>query len=346
MKPSKILVSCLFTISFLILTGIFTFSVYAEKGGALLKKEDPVIAVVDSRPITISELENKEINELRVSLYDKLNQNLRKAALEVLGAKYREFSKKPEINITQKEIKRFFNLHNLKERGTFEQLAPQIEGYLQAQALAIHYDSLFREAMKRGLIVNYLQKPNEYLVKVPVETAYLRGKKSAPLMVLEFSDYQCPFCSRVQPTLKKLMKKYHSNVVFGYRHSPLPFHYEADEAAIAAECARDQGRFEPYHNILFDNYRNISIPNMRQYAKKAGIKNLKKFNQCLDTEKYRKRLENDQKAAKEAGIKGTPGFVIGHYNPKTGSVVGEVLSGAQPEAMFVNLIEKFLARSR
>jgi len=308
--------------------------------------EDPVIAIIDSKPVTISELENKEINELRRTLFDKLNVKLRKQALKVLSSKYPAYNKEPDVKITEKEVKGFYKLHNLHERGTYEELAPQIEAYLVAQAQAIHYGALFQKAVKRGLIVTYLKRPNEYLVRVPVETAYLRGKKTARLMVLEFSDYQCPFCSRVQPTLNRLMTKYRSHVVFGYRHSPLPFHYEADEAAIAAECSRDQGGFEPYHKLLFQNFRNITIPNIRRLAKQAGIKNLDKFNNCLDTEKYRPRLENDLKAAKEAGIKGTPGFIIGLYDRKSGFVAGEVLSGAQPEQKFVALIEKYLALSR
>ena len=319
---------------------------YAEKSDAIYKADDTVIAVVDSKSIRISDIEDKEINELRAALYEKLNQNLRKRALEALGSKYGEFSTKTEIKITEEEMRGFFKLHNLKERGTFVQLAPQIRLYLEAQAQAIHYNTLFQKAVKRGLIVNYLKKPNEFLVRVPVETAFLRGEKSARVMMLEFSDYQCPFCSRVQSTIKKLMKKYSSSVVFGYRHAPLPFHYEADEAAIAAECARDQGRFEPYHNVLFQNYRSINITNIRRFAEQAGIKNLKMFNRCVDSEKYRKRMENDQKAAKAAGIKGTPGFIIGRYNKKSGMVVGEVLSGAQPEERFVALLEKYLTHSR
>lgn len=320
--------------------------VYAEKQGSIAKDPDPVIAIVGSTKIRISDIENKEINELRAALYEKLNQSLRQRSLEQLGAKHPEFRQASKIKITDEEIRGFFKLHNLKERGTYDQLAPQIRLYLEAQAQAIHYDALFKNAVKRGLVVSYLQKPNEYLVRVPVETAYLRGQDTAKVMVLEFSDYQCPFCSRVQPTIKKLMRNYKTSVVFGYRHTPLPFHYEADEAAIAAECARDQGRFEPYHNLLFKNYRRINIPNIRQFAKQVGIKNLDTFNSCLDSEKYRSRMENDQKAAKEAGIKGTPGFVIGKYDKKSGVVVGEVLSGAQPEEKFVALLEKYLKKSR
>ncbi|MCP4752818.1 MAG: thioredoxin domain-containing protein [Proteobacteria bacterium] len=319
-------------------------SAFAKNKNRLFETDNPVIAKVGSSPITIAEIEDKQINDLRSQLYERLNQKLHEKGLEKLGKKFPEFAKEPDLNISDNTIKEFYKSNNLKNRGSFEQLAPQIKIYFESQVKSAHYKKLYRRAVNRGLIVSYLNKPNDFLVRVPVESAYLRGNRKARVMVLEFSDYQCPFCSRVQPTISRLRKKYKSKIVFGYRHAPLPFHQEADEAAIAVECARDQGKFEAYHTMLFDNYRNLSIANLKSFAKKTGIKDLKKFNDCLTRETYRKRLENDQQAAREAGIRGTPGFVIGRYDGKLGSVVGEVLSGAQPQNAFEEAIEKYLGK--
>jgi len=307
-----------------------------------LFSQNPIIADVDSDPIRIEDVEDKKINELRTQLYKALVHKIQIKSLEKLAKKYPKYSIEPKMGIPDQQIKRFYNSRGLKSRGTFEDLKPRIKSFLMLQASAIHAERLYKRAVSKGLIVSYLHPPNSFLIQAPVETAFLRGNPNAKIMVLEYSDYQCPFCSRVQSTIKTIRKKYGNKIIFAYRHSPLDFHQEADEASIAAECARDQGKFEPYHDMLFDNYRSINFPNLKRFSKKVGIKDLKAFNQCLDQEKYRNRLENDQKAAAAVGIKGTPGFIIGSYDKKKGIVKGEMISGAQPLSAFVDIIDKYL----
>ena len=306
--------------------------------------QNRIIARVDNKPVTIQEIEDKKINELRVELHNRLVRNLQINALQKLSTKFPEFGQTYQPEISDKMATDFYLENKLQNRGTLAQLKPRIKKLLQVQALAGYYDQLYRKAVKRGLIVSYLQEPNEFLVRVLIESAYLWGGKGESVMVLEFSDYQCPFCNRVQATLSALRKTYRGKVAFGYRHKPLPFHEEADEAAIAAECARDQGNFEKYHETLFNNYKNLTIDDLIKYAKKTGISDLKLFQSCLAEEKYRSRVENDQKASAEVGINGTPGFVIGKYDRKSGSVRGEIVSGAQPQSVFVTAIEKYLKK--
>ncbi len=215
---------------------------------------------------------------------------------------------------------------------------------MEQQILQKHNWLLYQKAVQQGLIKSYLVEPNEFLVSVPVETAYLRENNKARVLLLEFSDYQCPFCSRVQPTIEKLRNLYQGRVQFGYRHMPLPFHREADEAAIAVECARDQGKFENYHRLLFQNAKEEYVSDLKKYAREVSVKNLKKFDDCLDKEEYRDRLNNDQKVAAEAGIRGAPGFIIGVYDRRTGMVRGEIISGALPLNSFTKAIDKYLAR--
>ncbi len=303
-----------------------------------------IVAHVENKPITIQEIEDKQINDLRAELHQRLERKLQLSALRELSIKYPEFKLDYQPDISDKVISDFYFNNKLQNRGTFEELKSRIKGLLQMQATAGHYDALYQKAIKKGLIVSYLQKPNEFLVRVPVETAHLWEKGGESVMVLEFSDYQCPFCNRVQSTLKELRKDYKGKVAFGYRHTPLPIHQEADEAAIAAECARDQGFFEKYHEILFDNYQTLNIENIILYAKKIAIPDLQRFKSCLVKEKYRGRIENDQQVATNAGIRGTPGFVIGKYDRKSGFVTGEIVSGAQPTSVFIAAIEKYLRK--
>lgn len=298
---------------------------------------NPVVAKVGSKQIKLQEVEDKQINELRQKLYARIQMKLRRTALEKLGKTHPEFNPKTGIKIRDAEVRDFYNKRNLASQGSYEQLAPQIKQYLTE----IEMDYLYNRAVKKGLIVSYLKEPNEFLVTVPVETAYLWGK-SHDVFLLEFSEYQCPFCARVQPTLEKLREKYKGRVTFAYRHLPLPFHKEATGAAIAVECARDQGQFNDLHKILFQNTRQLYIPDLKRYAKEAGVKDLKTFNDCLDGQKYLNRVENDKQTASKYGMNGTPSFVIGRYDAKTKTVQGAVMSGAQPESQFVKTIEKFL----
>jgi protein-disulfide isomerase len=307
---------------------------------------NPIIATVDSEPFQITDIENKQLNEVRHQLFELLTNQLKKAAIKKLADKYPRYNKKANVVITDRETKAFYEANNLASRGSYEQLYPMIKQVLKQRVESDLIDGLYDLAIKEKLIISYLELPNDFLIKVPIETAHLRGNKQAKVMLLEFSDYQCPFCARVQPTISSLRNRYEKEVVFGYRHAPLPFHREADEAAIAAECVREQGKFAEYHDLLFKNPANLFIPDLKSYARSIKIKNQKQFNQCLDSEKYRPRLERDLEAATEAGIRGAPGFIIGLYDQKTRTVSGEIISGAQPQSVFVNAIEKYLIKTR
>lgn len=308
-------------------------------------ESNPIIATVDSEPLRISDIEDKQINDLRKQLFEILDIQLKKSAVEKLAKKHKEYGKIPKFDANESEIRNLYEVNGLSSKGSYEQFYPMLKQYLEQKAEMEFIDELYAKAVQAGLIIPYLQAPEDFLVKVPVETAFLRGNKKSKIMFLEFSDYQCPFCSRVQPTISQLLNQYQNRVVFGYRHSPLPFHREADEAAIAAECARDQGKFVEYHTLMFENPSSQHNSNLKQFAKQVQLKNQAKFEDCLDKEVYRPRLQRDIEVATLAGIRGTPGFVIGHYNAETGLVSGEIISGAQPQSVFVETIEKYLKQS-
>ena len=202
----------------------------------------------------------------------------------------------------------------------------------------------YNEALSKGLVKSYLQAPSEFLLESNVGQGYTRGNKEAKVIVLEYSDYQCPFCARVQPTVTELIKEYGGRVAFGYRHFPLPFHKEADEAAIAVECARDQGKFETLHALLFKNQQNQFVNDLIGFADEIGLENVDQYEKCIVEEKYRSRVLKDMKAGQEAGVTGTPGFLIGTFDPKSGRVRGELLSGARPLQDFKKALEKYLDR--
>ncbi|HAF88978.1 MAG TPA: hypothetical protein DCG23_04295 [Deltaproteobacteria bacterium] len=307
---------------------------------------NPVIGVVDGTPVTFEDVRNKKTNDLSLQLFQQLSIQLIEFSIEKLAAKHPEIKLTVDKKITIKEIIAFYEQNNLKERGTLDQLRPQIEKFLKQQVRSQHMLNQYSLALKKGWIVSHLEAPSNFLLKGNIKTAYMRGNKKASVVVLEYSDYQCPFCGRVQITLGKLIKNYQNRVAFGYRHFPLAFHQEADEAAIAAECAREQDKFEEIHMLLFKKPKAQTLDNLKKYAREIKIKSPAKFDKCLESEKYRGLVNQDLKDGAELGITGTPGFFVGLFDYKSGEIQGEVLSGAQPYSTFKQTIDKYLSRNQ
>ena len=133
-------------------------------------------------------------------------------------------------------------------------------------------------------------------------------------------------------------------MAFGYRHFPLSGHKEADEAALAVECARDQGKFPEYHALLWLNRSKQFVVDLKKYARTVAVGDATRFDKCLDSKKYLKRMQKDLADAADLGVNGTPSFVVGTYDRKKGMVRGEILSGAMPESSFRALLNKYLAQ--
>ena len=329
----------------LFLNSTFFALAFAQTPGTVYHP-NPVIGLVDGTPVTFEDVRNKKSNDLSLQLFQQLSIQLIEFSIEKLAAKHPEIKLTVDKKITIKEIIAFYEQNNLKERGTLDQLRPQIEKFLKQQVRSQHMLNQYSLALKKGWIVSHLEAPSDFLLKGNIKTAYMRGNKKASVVVLEYSDYQCPFCGRVQITLGKLIKNYQNRVAFGYRHFPLAFHQEADEAAIAAECAREQDKFEEIHMLLFKKPKAQTLDNLKKYAREIKIKSPAKFDKCLESEKYRGLVNQDLKDGAELGITGTPGFFVGLFDYKSGKIQGEVLSGAQPYSTFKQTIDKYLSRNQ
>lgn len=329
---------------FLIGLAIFSGQVFAAVNSSVLPNESSVIGEVNGKQITLGEVQNRKIHELRSKLYETLENAFISAAIQQLRKSNKEFGKISVPELKEKEVKDFYESNNLSMRGSYEQFAPQIRQYLKQMMLAREEYKLYQMAAKKGQASTKLVEPGPFLVTVPVETAYIQGAKKGSVMLLEFSDFQCPYCKKVQPALQKLVKKYSDKVAFGYRHFPLAFHQEADESAVAAECAREQGKFLEMHASLYKQQNNQSLENLKKIAKDIGVKDLKKFDSCLQGDKYRKLLARDMEVAESIGINGTPAFVVGKFDSEKGIVKGEILAGALPVDELEKALKKYLAK--
>jgi protein-disulfide isomerase len=171
-------------------------------------------------------------------------------------------------------------------------------------------------------------------VDIPADSPSKGGKNGAKVTIVAFSDFQCPFCSRVVPTMKQIEDTYGDNVKFVFRHQPLPFHNNAKIAAEASMAANEQGKFWPMHDKLFANQQALDRASIERYAQELGL-DVGKFKAALDSGKFTKRVEEDSAAGAAVGANGTPTFFIN----------GKEFVGAQPFESFKAAIDEEIKKA-
>ena len=177
-------------------------------------------------------------------------------------------------------------------------------------------------------------------VSVSADDDPVIGNPNAPVTIIEFSDFECPFCGRFfEQTLPTLKQKYidTGKVKIIYRDFPLSFHPNAQKAAEAGECADEQGKFVEMHDAIFANQQAISVTELKATAVTLGLDSAQ-FDACVDTGKYAAEVQADEAAGAIAGVSGTPSFFIG--TPEKGY---QLVVGAQPTAVFEAAIEQELS---
>jgi protein-disulfide isomerase/copper chaperone CopZ len=160
------------------------------------------------------------------------------------------------------------------------------------------------------------------------------GDFNAPITLVEFSDFECPFCARHYSTLKRILEEYKGKVRLVYKHFPLRFHPNAQKAAEASECAGEQGKFWEYHDKLFENFQNgYSLEKFKLWAKELGL-DTTKFNDCLDSGKYAQKVKDDYQEGLQKGVSGTPSVFVN----------GELIVGAVPYEVLKQKIDSLLTK--
>ncbi|MFH0869968.1 MAG: thioredoxin domain-containing protein [archaeon] len=172
-------------------------------------------------------------------------------------------------------------------------------------------------------------------VNVQLGNDPVRGNASDPIIIIAFSDYECPFCRKAEMTIRDIEQQYAGQVVLIFKDFPLTqIHKDALNAALAAECAREQGKYWEYHDYLFDHNDKLDIGSLELYALQFNM-SAEKFNSCLESQKFKYEIDSDIKAATAAGVSSTPTFFIN----------GIAVVGAQPEEEFTKIINSELSSS-
>jgi protein-disulfide isomerase len=228
--------------------------------------------------------------------------------------------------VSDAEVQKFYDENKDQLGGaSFDDVKERIRSFLASRREAEALEAL----RERAAVVVHLEPPR---VSVAA-TGPSKGPQDARVTIVEFSDFQCPFCQRVMPTLEKILEKYPQDVRVVYRNLPLRSHSRARPAAEAALCADEQGKFWDYHDKLFANNRALGDPELLRYGQEVGL-DAAKFEACVKERRYAQRVDEDLAEAQRAGASGTPAFFVN----------GVLISGAKPPEDFFRVIDAELAR--
>ena len=236
----------------------------------------------------------------------------------------------------------FINGKNLVGAQPYDQFKAKVEEAIKdAEAhahggnYAKYYDDLMKTAKAEVAAAPAAggPAPDTKIYKVDAGNAPSKGPKSAPVQIVEFSDFQCPFCGRVVPTIKQIEDKYGDKVRISFRNFPLPFHNNAQAAAEAGAAANAQGKFWQMHDKMFANQQALDRASLEKYAGEIGL-DVGKFKSDLDSGKYKDVVNKDMEYAKTVNVNGTPAFFInGHF-----------INGAMPFESFAQVIDAELQK--
>ncbi|MBA2320383.1 MAG: thioredoxin domain-containing protein [Deltaproteobacteria bacterium] len=304
----------------------------------------PVVATVGGEPITAAALDDElstELVEMRVKLYEA-----RKNALDQLiyGKLVEAEAKKRGITSDQliqqeveakvappsdAEVEAFYGQNAGRIRGSLDEVREPVRQHLQGEKSAELMRGYLQGLEEAAKVERNLKPP-----RFPVDpgNAPRIGSPKAPVQIVEFSDFECPYCGGAAETVHEIVEKYGDKVSVTFMHFPLPMHANAPKAAEASMCANDQGKFWEYHDQLFANQRMLDPLSLIRFAGEVGL-DANAFQTCLDTAKHQAVVEANVETGRKVGMSGTPGFYVN----------GIHLSGALPIEMFSEVIDAELA---
>lgn len=307
-----------------------------------------IAATIDGKSITIEEVDQafggkaaqQVYNTRRNILENLIDQKLLEQEAAAKKTTVEELLKQ-ELDTkigdpSEEEIKAIYDANKDQFEGTYEAAKDQIANILKRNRRNTQENSFLAGLREKAKVEVKLSAPPAQRVEVSVDDDPSLGSDvSAKITLIEFSDYQCPFCGRARGTVNQILETYKEDVHYVFRDFPLGFHKEAFAAHVAAQCANDQGKYWEYNKLLFANQRGLQVEKLKGYAKDLNLKT-DEFNQCLDTNKYESEVQKDMQAGIQAGVSGTPAFFIN----------GIPISGAQPFENFKTIIDDELKKKK
>lgn len=240
-----------------------------------------------------------------------------------------------DMKVTDAEIEKFIKERQIPKDQVNPEIRERIKQYMEVEAKKLAVDKWIAEKTKKTPVEVYIKKPQRPVFDVNIKDAPFKGGADAKVTIVEYSDFQCPFCSKAATTISELEKKYGNKIKVAFKNYPLPFHSQARLAAEAALCANEQNSklFWKMHDSMFADQSKLDKENLLATSKKIGVKEAE-FKACLEATKHKAVIDTDMAEGQKIGIKSTPTFFIN----------GKLVSGAQPIEVFSEVIDEELAK--
>ena len=239
------------------------------------------------------------------------------------------------IPTSEGEISAFYQANKDRLGAELAMIREQIHEHLKNQKTDTQKTLFFKALRANSKIVTYLKAPEPYRADLVTVGAPFQGSENAPITIVKFEDFQCPFCKQAQPVFNTVLSRYKGKVRLVHKDLPLDsIHPAARQASEAARCAQEDGKFWSYHDKLYEHAPRHTINDLLLYGKEIGLKH-SSFEQCLSSGKYKAAVQKDVSEGVQLGISGTPTFFIN----------GRELSGAQPIEAIVQILDEELARA-
>lgn len=313
---------------------------------------DSVLATVDGVAITEQDLRKAaglELSRLEEQLYELkktqldalidqrlLETEAKKRGLSVEALEDAEIASQV-APVSEPEVDAFIEANRARIRGDVTQLRPQIREYLREQKIGARRGDVVGRLRSAAKVDVRLTAPAVFRADVDIAGAPIRGAATAPVTIVEYSDFHCPFCRRVQPTLTALLEKYPGQVRLVYKHLPLDgLHPQARRVSEAAWCAGQQDRFWQFHDAVYaDTSSDASEATLTRYATAAGL-DAARFASCLSSPEAKSAVQREVEQGERLGLNSTPGFFVN----------GREIRGAQPLEAFVAIVDEELRGAR
>jgi protein-disulfide isomerase len=237
--------------------------------------------------------------------------------------------------VTDQEIETVYQANTARLQGEASSVRDRIRSQLQNQKLSSPREAFIRSLRSEANVAVHLNAPPVRRADVTVAGAFSKRPASAPVTIVEFSDFHCPFCKRVEDTVAQVLSRCGDTVQFVFRDFPIDqLHPQSRLAHEAARCAGEQGKFWEYHKLLFEGTPKSGAEQLKAVAEQAGL-GLPAFEQCLSSGRYKATIQKDIAEGSRLGVNGTPAFFIN----------GRELSGSQPLESFARVIDDELSRT-
>lgn len=301
-----------------------------------------LVAKFEGKDITLDDLEKNspDIYSARLEVYktqkNALEDYIRNAVLEGLAKKeglamdayMKKEMESAKKKISDKDVEAF-----LKERKVPDtsRVPPEVKDQIRG---LLHIQKLVGSQTKGNQVEFYLKRPKAVKLEFKTAGEPTWGNADAPIKIVEFTDFQCPYCAQARDRLTELKKAYGKKLQIVFKNYPLPSHTEARPAAEAGLCVNEQGsdKFWKFHDSLFDNQKAWTAEELKAYAKKAGADE-KKFEECVSSKKFAAQVEASVQEGQKLGVNSTPSFFVN----------SQLIKGAQPMAEFKEVIEQTTA---